>query len=104
MVNKSENNKHLIDQETRFNELLKRTTHEAKFICINYYENPLNEKSLGNNKNPTNCDIIEIVTHIPISTKKFGDLMKNAGYRIFDVTYEPDGLHFFVQKIGERKT
>lgn len=104
MVNKSENNNHLINKEAQFNELIKGITPNAKFICINFFEDSLVKRSLGNNKNLTTCDIIEIVTHISINTKKFRDLIKKVGYRLFDVTYEPDGFHFFVRKAGERET
>ena len=38
MINKSNNNKHLINQELRFNELLRRIIPNAKSICINLYE------------------------------------------------------------------
>ena len=79
MINKSDNNIHLVNQEVRFNESIRRIIPNAKFICINFYEDSLIEKSLGNIKNLTSCDIIEIVTHISINTKKFGDLIKIAG-------------------------
>lgn len=104
MVNKIDNNMHLINQETQFNESIKRIIPNAKFICIRFYDDSLVKKNIDNNENFGDCDVVEIVTHIPISTKKLRDLLKRVRYRLFDVIYETDEFHFFARKVGERET
>ena len=104
MINKRDNNINLVNQEARFNESIKRLIPNAKFICIKFYDGSLVKKNIDNIEKFGNCDIVEIVTHIPISTKKLRDLLKRAGCRLFDVTYETDEFHFFVRKEGERET
>lgn len=104
MINKNDNNKYSINQELRFNESIRRIIPNAKFICINFYEDSLVKKDLGNNENLRNCDIVEIVTPISVNTKTFKSLIKKAGYRLFDVIYETNEFHFFVRKVGESET
>lgn len=104
VINRRNNNKHLVNQETRFNESIRSVIPNAKFICIKFYDDSLVKKNIDNNENFGKCDVVEIVTHISINTKKFRNSIIKAGYRLFDVMYEPDGFHFFVRKVGERET
>jgi hypothetical protein len=98
------NEKPILNQQIQFNELIKRITPNPKLICIKFSDESLVKNNSKSNKDFSHCDVIEIITHIPISTKNLNKLFKEAGYTLFDMIYEQDGLHFLVRKTGERET
>ena len=98
------NEKLIINREMQFNELIKKVIPNPKFICIRLSDESSLKDNPRSNRDLSHCDVIEIITHIPVNTNNLNKLISEAGYKLFDVIYETDGLHFFVRKAGGKET
>ena len=100
MVNKSDNNMPLITQEIKNNDLTRMLVPDANFKCVGLYKNLLGLEDLGGIKDLCDCNLLEIITDFSIDIENIMDLIKKASFRLVDVDYSPDGLHFLIRNVG----
>jgi hypothetical protein len=104
MDTRKRNENLVLNEKLQFNELIKRIIPNPKLICIKFSDESSMKNGPGRDKKLGHCDVIEIITQIPISTKNLNKLFREVGYILFDTIYEQDRLHFFIRKAGERET
>ena len=80
-------------------DLLKMLVPHSRYNCIGYYKGPTNHSEQENNKELSDCDIIEVLAEISINVSTFQELIRRTGYRVLDSIYGPDYFHFFIKKV-----
>lgn len=97
MTKKGKKSFDLKNLEILHRKLIKRITPDIKLKCVAYYNEQFDENNLESNKD-LDCNILEIISDSSIDIENFKTLIKEAEYRILEMTYDQDHFHFLVQK------